>query len=107
MAVHTIATEQEFQELVLRAPRPVLVDFWAPWCGPCKMIAPELEALAPEYAGRASVIKVNVDEFSSIAQQYKVMGIPTLLIFKEGKEVSRLVGFRPKKELAAALEAVL
>ena len=71
------------------------------------MIAPELESLAPEYADKAAIIKVNVDDFPAVAQRYKVMGIPTLLIFKEGKEVSRLVGFRPKKELAAALDAVL
>lgn len=107
MALHTIATEEEFQTLVIEAGKPVLVDFWAPWCGPCKMIAPELESLAPEYADKAAIIKVNVDDFSAVAQRYKVMGIPTLLIFKEGKEVSRLVGFRPKKELAAALDAVL
>lgn len=107
MALHTIATEEEFQTLVIEAGKPVLVDFWAPWCGPCKMIAPELEALAPEYADKAAIIKVNVDDFPAVAQRYKVMGIPTLLIFKEGKEVSRLVGFRPKKELAAALDAVL
>ena len=107
MALHTIATEEEFQTLVIEAGKPVLVDFWAPWCGPCKMIAPELESLAPEYADKAAIIKVNVDDFPAVAQRYKVIGITTLLIFKEGKEVSRLVGFRPKKELAAALDAVL
>ena len=68
MALHTIATEEEFQTLVIEAGKPVLVDFWAPWCGPCKMIAPELESLAPEYANKAAIIKVNVDDFPAVGR---------------------------------------
>jgi thioredoxin 1 len=100
-------TEGNFQEEVLEASEPVLVDFWAAWCGPCKMIAPVVEELAADFAGKAKVAKLNVDDHGNIAQKYGVMSIPTLILFKDGKEQTRIVGFRPKGELAKAIEAAL
>ena len=104
MAVITIKNETEFEEIVLKAEKPVLVDFWAPWCGPCKMVAPELEAVEEEMSETALVVKINVDENQKLAGKYNVMGIPTLLVFKSGAEVNRLVGFRPRQDLQNALE---
>jgi len=100
-------TDANFQEEVLEANEPVLVDFWAAWCGPCKMIAPVVEELAGDFVGKAKVGKLNVDEYGRTAQQYGVMSIPTLILFKDGKEQTRIVGFRPKAELAKAIEAAL
>lgn len=107
MPIIAIQSEEQFNELVLQAKLPVLVDFWAPWCGPCKMVAPELEAVAEELDGQALIAKVNVDENQKLAGQYNVMGIPTLLVFKQGSELERLVGFRPRQDLQAALEKAL
>ena len=107
MAVITIKNEQDFEEMVLKANRPVLVDFWAPWCGPCKMVAPELEAVEEEMNEKAIVAKINVDENQKLAGIFNVMGIPTLLVFKDGKEVNRLVGFRPRQDLQEALNQAL
>ena len=105
MAIVTVNGATEFDAAVIKAADPVLVDFWAPWCGPCKMIAPELEAVAAEYEGKAVVVKVNVDENQPLAQKFGIMGIPTMIVFKNGAEVNRIVGFRPKKEIAAAIDA--
>lgn len=96
--------EDNFRQEVLKSEMPVLVDFWAAWCGPCKMVGPIVEELANDYAGKAKVCKLNVDDCGRIAQSYGVMSIPTLILFKDGQEASRIVGFRPKAELAKLLE---
>ena len=99
-------TDATFARDVLQAgARPVLVDFWAAWCGPCRMIAPTLDALAAEARGRYRVAKLNVDENKRTAAQFQIQGIPTLLIFKDGQLVDRLVGAHPQREIAARLAA--
>ena len=104
----TIAVdESNFEQLVLQSEIPVLVDFWATWCGPCRMVAPVVEELAEEYAGRVSFGKVDVDQNPRVASQYGIMSIPSLLIFKDGKPVSNIVGFRPKDQLKKSLDDVL
>lgn len=108
MAGNVIAlSDGTFKNEVLESTEPVLVDFWASWCGPCKMIGPVVEELADDYKGKAKVGKLNVDENGQTAQTYGVMSIPTLIVFKGGKEVNRLVGFMPKANLAKAIDQVL
>ena len=99
--------EATFDESVIKANVPVLVDFWAPWCGPCRMVAPVVEELAEEYDGKVDFVKINVDDNPKVTSQYGVMSIPTLIIFKDGQPVSNIVGFRPKDELKKSLEAAL
>jgi thioredoxin 1 len=107
MTVMNITNQAEFTEKVLNSPQPVLVDFWAPWCGPCKMVAPEVEAVAAAYAGKAVVAKVNVDEQPQIAGQFGVSGIPTMIVFKNGQEANRVVGYRPRKDIMTVLDGIL
>lgn len=102
----TIITDQDFADQVLKAKVPVLVDFFAEWCGPCKMIAPIVEELAEEYDGKALVVKMNVDESMDTAQTYGIMSIPTLVFFKDGQEVDRSVGAIPKEAMAEKLDAL-
>jgi len=92
---------------VLEAKTPVLVDFWAAWCSPCRMVAPVVEELAEEYEGRISFVKLDVDQNPKTASKYGIMSIPTLLLFKNGSPVSNIVGFRPKAELKRSLDTVL
>lgn len=99
-----ILTKANFEEEVLNVDGKVLVDFWASWCGPCKMIAPVIEELAEELDGRVKVGKVNVDEEAELSIQYQVMSIPTILIFENGKVVGKSVGYSDKEELMELLE---
>jgi len=100
-------TEAVFDAEVIKAAKPTLVDFWASWCGPCRMVAPVVDALAEEYDGKVNFAKVNVDAEPKLANQYGIRSIPTLLVFKQGKPVKQLVGYQPKEELKKALDAAL
>ncbi len=105
-AVREITSEQ-FDREVRSSSTPVVVDFYAPWCGPCRMLAPVLDALAQKFAGRARFVKVNVDNAPDLAGQYDVSGVPTLLIFSAGRAVERIVGFAPPQTIAARLERLV
>lgn len=108
MSEHTKAvTDDSFATDVLGAAEPVLVDFWAEWCGPCRMVAPALEELGQEYAGRLTVAKVNVDENPVTPNQYSVRGIPTMILFKNGKPAATQVGALPKSRLKEWVESTL
>ncbi len=100
-------TDQTFEAEVLKSPVPVLVDFWAAWCAPCKMIAPIVEELATEYDGKLKVGKLDVDANPSTSMQFGVMSIPTLIVFKDGKPAQRIVGYKPKANLKQSIDQVL
>jgi thioredoxin 1 len=100
-------SERNFEELVLLAPVPVLVDFWAEWCAPCRMLGPMLEDLAGEYDGQVRFGQVNVEEQPQLAAEYRVRGVPTLLLFKDGQVQDVIVGLKSRRDLKASLERVL
>lgn len=99
--------DSNFDQMVLQCKTPVLVDFWAPWCRPCTLSAPILEELAREYGGKVLFCKVNVDKNAQYASKYGVMSIPNMIVFKEGKPVTQMVGYKPKPELKREIDAAL
>lgn len=103
----TELNQDNFEKEILKSDKPVLVDFWAPWCMPCKLIAPIVEKLAEELKGKVSVLKSNVDESPDIATELSIMNIPTLVLFKDGKEVSRIIGVNSKEAIVAKINSVL
>ncbi len=107
MANVTEVTDATFQTEVLNSTVPVLVDFWAPWCGPCRAIAPLLDELPGEYAGKAKVVKINVDDHQAVAQRYRVSSIPNLIVFKNGQVAQQIVGAVPKSRLSQALDTAI
>jgi len=100
-------SDSNFEQEVVKASLPVLVDLWAAWCGPCRLIAPVVEELAGRYQGKMKMGKLNVDDYPQVAAQHRIMNIPTLLLFKGGQEVDRIVGVVPKEELIRRIERVL
>jgi thioredoxin 1 len=99
MADIKVATDATFEELVLNSERPVVVDFWATWCGPCRLVAPEMEKLAQKYEGAVDVVKVDVDANPALSQAFNILSIPTIAFFKKGEQPKGVVGFRPLEQL--------
>jgi len=104
MANAVAVSERDFDVTVLKSPVPVLVDFWAVWCGPCRMVAPALEEIATEYNGKLKVVKVDVDENQDVSMRYDVRSIPTLILFKNGQVAERLIGAYPKQAILAKVQ---
>ena len=100
----TIITDNTFETEVLGASKPVLVDFWAEWCAPCRMLAPTIDAIAEQFGAEASVVKINVDDNTATAQRFGIKGIPTLILFSQGKEVERVVGATSKDSISRMIE---
>ena len=107
MSEYIVVTSANFETEVLQSPVPVLLDFWAPWCGPCKMIGPFVEQLAGEYSGRIKVGKVNIDEEADLASRYGVVSIPTLVVYKDGNIANQAVGALPKHNIEALFKDLL
>lgn len=102
-----VINEQNFEQEVVNSDIPVLLDFWAPWCGPCKMLLPVIDEIAKEYDGKIKVGKVNTDENMSLSSQFQITSIPCLIIFKGGKAINKMVGFRPKNDIMKEIDNVL
>jgi len=107
MGKPTAVTDKTFEQEVLKADMPVLIDFWAEWCGPCKMVAPVVEELAGDYDGRIKVVKLDVDQSPTVASRYGIRSIPTLLFFKNGQPVNQVIGAVPKQLLQQKIDQVL
>ncbi len=107
MAKPVDVTDEQWENEVLKSDLPVLVDFWAPWCGPCRMVAPIVEELADEFSGKVRFFKLNTDDNVQVASKYGIRSIPTLMVFKGGEAVDQLIGFRPKSDLKRTLEKAL
>lgn len=103
----TTFTDQNFKTEVLDSKIPVLVDFWAEWCGPCKMLGPIVERIAKDYSGKLKVGKLNVDDNSETPHQYEIQGIPTIILFKNGQLATRIVGYQPEDKLKSAVDSIL
>jgi len=107
MAKPPDVTDEQWDQEVLKSDLPVMVDFWAPWCGPCRMVAPIVEELADEFNGKVRFYKLNTDDNVEVATKYSIRSIPTLMVFKGGEAIDQLIGFRPKSDLKRVLEKAL